>query len=256
MSSIPNTVAGTRTPFLERIDGGGAEVIVDERLVAITDPQGSAAEQYRMLLHRLRHFRALRGIRTGAVVAVVSAVRGEGTSITAANLALTAARTGDSRVALVDCDLRRGSQGALFGMGVRPGLSELLLGKCEIGEALGRFHEGQLAVIAAGKTPGEPAALLAGERFGAALDTLRSLFDEVILDVPPALATADASVVAHRADGVVLVARAEITPRDQVAAAVRSLGGSAVWGVVLNGVDPARVPPPLPVVKGQLTAGR
>src|SRR5207237_1004438 len=119
----------------------------------------------------------------------------------AANLAVTAARTGDSRVALVDCDLRRGSQGALFGMGVRPGLSELLSGKCEIGEALGRFHEGQLAVIPAGKTPAEPAALLAGERFSATLETLRNLFDEIVLDVPPALATADASVVAHRADG-------------------------------------------------------
>jgi len=256
MSSIPKTVAGTRTPFLERIDGGGAEVVIDERLIAITDPQGSAAEQYRMLLHRLRHFRALRGIRGGAVMAVTSSVRGEGTSITAANLALTAARTGDSRVALVDCDLRRGAQSALFGMGVRPGLSELLSGKCEIGEALGRFHEGQLAVIGAGKIPSEPAALLAGERFTATLATLRNLFDEIILDVPPALATADASVVAHRADGVVLVARAEATPRDQVAAAVRALGGAAVWGVVVNGVDPSRVPAPLPVVRGQLTAGR
>src|SRR2546421_707723 len=230
MSSIPKTVAGTRTPFLERIDGGGAEVVIDERLIAITDPQSSAAEQYRMLLHRLRHFRALRGIRGGAVMAVTSSVRGEGTSLTAANLALTAARTGDSRVALVDCDLRRGAQGTLFGMGVRPGLSELLSGKCEIGEALGRFHEGQLAVIPAGKTPGEPAALLAGERFSAALDTLRSLFDEIILDVPPALATADASIVAHRSDGVGLVARAESTPRDQVAAAVRALGGAVGRG--------------------------
>ena len=48
MTSIPKTVAGTRTPFLERIEGGGAEVTIDERLVALTDPQGAAAEQYRM----------------------------------------------------------------------------------------------------------------------------------------------------------------------------------------------------------------
>jgi tyrosine-protein kinase Etk/Wzc len=82
------------------------------------------------------------------------------------------------------------------------------------------------------------------------------LFDEIVLDVPPALATADAAIVAHRSDGVVLVARAESTPREQVAQAVRVLAGAAVWGVVLNGVDPARVPPPLPVVKGQLGDGR
>src|SRR5689334_4409009 len=226
MSSIPKTVAGTRTPFLERIEGGGTEIAINEKLVAITEPHGVAAEQYRMLLHRLRHARSLRPIQGGAVIAVTSAVRGEGVSITAANLALTAARAGDSRVALVDCDLRRGSQGALFGMGARMGLSELLQGKCEIGEALGRFHEGQMAVIASGKPPVEPAALLSSPRFVAAPQTLRSLFDEVVLDVPPALATADASIVAHRADGVVMVVRAEATPRDQVASAVRVLSGA------------------------------
>jgi len=250
MTSIPKTVAGTRTPFLERIEGGGAEVTIDERLVAITDPQGAAAEQYRMLLHRLRYARSLRGAaQGGAVIAVTSAMREEGTSLTAANLALTAARAGDSRVALIDCDLRRGTQASLFGMGARMGLSDLLQGKCEIGEALGRFHEGQMAVIAAGKAPVEPAALLASPRFIAALQTLRSLFDEIVLDVPPALATADASIVA-------MVVRAEATPRDQVASAVRALSGAPVWGLVLNGVDPARVPRPLPVVKGQLTAGK
>src|SRR6266478_3908379 len=161
MTSIPKTVAGTRTPFLERIEGGGAEVTIDERLVPLTDPQGAAAEQYRMLLHRLRYARSLRGdAQGGAVIAVTSALREEGTSLTAANLALTAARAG-------------GTQAALFGMGPRMGLSDLLQGKCEIGEALGRFHEGQMAVIAAGKAPVEPAALLSSPRFVAALQTLR-----------------------------------------------------------------------------------
>src|SRR5205085_2267289 len=111
---------------------------------------------------------------------------------------------------------------------------ELLQGKCEIGEALGRFHDGQMAVIASGKTPVEPAALLASPRFVAALQTLRSLFDEIVLDVPPALATADASILAHRADGVVMGVRAEATPREQVASAVRALSGAPVRGVVLN----------------------
>jgi capsular exopolysaccharide synthesis family protein len=254
MSSIPKTVGAT--PFLERIDGGAGEVTIDARLVAVTDPQGTAAEQYRMLLHRLRWARSLRGGEGGAVIAVTSALRGEGVSLTAANLALTAARAGDSRVALVDCDLRRGKQAALFGMGGRMGLAELLEGKCEIGEALGRFHEGQVAVVSAGKAPAEPAAMLASQRFAEALQALRSLFDEIVLDVPPALATADASIVARRADGVVMVVRAGTTPREKVAGATRMLQGVPVWGVVLNGVDPASVPAPLPVVRGALTAGK
>ena len=257
MTSIPKAVERGR--FLERVEGGGEEVTVDDRLVALTAPMGAAAEQYRMLLHRLRHLRSLRGeaIQGGAIVAVTSAVRGEGVSLTAANLALTAARSRDARVALVDCDLRRGGVGQLFGMEGRTGLADVLTGKTEVGEALGRFHEGHLAVIAAGRAPGaESASLLAGIRFSQTLALLRTLFDEIYLDVPPALATADAQVVAYKVDGIVMVARAGTTPREQVAAAVRQLSGAPVWGLVLNGVDPARVPAPLPVVKGQLTSGK
>ena len=227
--------------------------------MALTAPMSAAAEQYRMLLHRLRHLRALRGeaIRGGSVVAVTSSVRGEGVSLTAANLALTAARARDARVALVDCDLRRGGLAQLFSMGARAGLADVLTGKTEVGEALGHFHEGHLAVIAAGRAPGaESASLLSGERFAQTLSLLRTLFDEIYLDTPPALATADAQVVAYKVDGIVVVVRAGITPREQVAAAVRQLSGAPVWGLLLNGVDPARVPAPLPVVKGQLTSGK
>ncbi|HTO97795.1 MAG TPA: CpsD/CapB family tyrosine-protein kinase [Myxococcales bacterium] len=258
MSSIPKAVEA-RGRFLERIEGGAEETTVDDRLVALTAPLGAAAEQYRILLHRLRHLRAMRGqaIQGGAVVAVTSAVRGEGVSLTAANLALTAARSRDARVALVDCDLRRGGLGQLFGMGARAGLADVLTGKTEVGEALGRFHEGHLAVVAAGRAPGaESASLLAGEKFAQTLSLLRTLFDEIYLDVPPALATADAQVVAYKVDGIVMVARANTTPREQVAAAVRQLNGAPVWGLVLNGVDPSRVPAPLPVVKGQLPGGK
>ena len=258
MSSIPNAVEA-RGRFLERVESGAEAASIDQRLVAITNPMGAAAEQYRMLLHRLRWMRAQRGesIAGGIVIAVTSSVRGEGTSITAANLALTAARARDAKVALVDCDLRRGAAGTLFGMGARAGLAEVLTGKTEIGEALGRYSEGHLAVITAGRAPGaESASLLAGTRFAQTLSLLRTLFDEIYLDIPPALATADAAVVAHQADGVVLVTRAGVTPREQVASAVRSLMGAQVWGLVLNGVDPSRVPSPLPVVRGQLTSGK
>jgi hypothetical protein len=53
-----------------------------------------------------------------------------------------------------------------------------------------------------------------------------------------------------------MVARAGMTPREQVASAVRALQGAPVWGMVLNGVEPSKVPSPLPVVKGHLGSGR
>jgi len=264
MASVTKAVDEGRSRFLERVAETEleSETSIDARLVALTDPQGAAAEQYRMLLHRLRYARELRGQVHGAgsqgsVVAITSAVRGEGVSITAANLALTAARARDSRVALIDCDLRRGGTTRLFGTGARPhGLSEVLSNKCEVGEALGRYHEGQLAIIPAGKAPAEPAALLASPAFTSLLSQMRSLFDEIFLDVPATLATADAAIVARRSDGVVLVVKAESTPREMVASAVRSLAGANLWGMVLNGVAPSRVPGPMQVVRGQLTSGR
>jgi capsular exopolysaccharide synthesis family protein len=259
MSSIPKAVETRR--FLERIEGGAETTSneIDGRLVAVTNPMGAAAEQYRMLLFRLRYLRSQMSssIAGGAVIAVTSSVRGEGVSVTAANLALTAARGRDARVALVDCDLRRGGLTNLFGMPQRAGLADVLTGKTEIGEALGRYHDGHLAVVGAGRAPGsESASLLANNRFTQALALLRTLFDEIYLDVPPALATADAQVVAHKVDGIVLVARAGVTPREQIASAVRSLAGAPVWGMVLNGVDPSRVPSPMPVIKGQLGSGK
>ena len=252
MSMYPKAINEAREKYLERVDGGeGAKVTVDGRLVALTDPHGAAAESYRILLYRLRQAR-VQAQPGGSVIAVTSAVRGEGVSLTAANLALTAARNGETRVALLDCDLRKGALSGLFGLGARSGLSELLQGRAELGEAMGKFHEGHLAVIPAGKPTAEPAGLLAGPRFLALIGQLRMLFDEIYLDVPPALATADAGIVAHRSDGVVLVAKAEVTPREQVAAAVRALAGTPLLGVVLNGVDPGRVPSPMQAIKGRL----
>jgi capsular exopolysaccharide synthesis family protein len=259
MSSIPNAVEA-RGRFLERIEGGAEAVgTIDARLVAVTNPMGPAAEQYRMLLFRLRFLRAQMASATpgGVVIGVTSSVRGEGSSLTAANLALTAARSRDARVALVDCDLRRGGLTSLFGMPQRAGLADVLTGKTEVGEALGRYHEGHLAVVGSGRAPGaESASLLSNARFTQAIGLLRTLFDEIYLDVPPALATADAQVVSHKVDGIVLVARANVTPREQIASAVRSLSSAPVWGMVLNGVDPKRVPSPMPVVKGQLSSGK
>src|SRR5512142_1138229 len=80
------------------------------RLVALADPHSPAAEQYRVLYHRLVRLAARRPAR---VVAVTSAGRGEGRTTTAANLAFTAAGEGRS-VVLVEADLRRPALASLL----------------------------------------------------------------------------------------------------------------------------------------------
>ncbi len=198
-------------------------------LAAMASPDSVAAEQYRMLLARLDRASAVKPLRT---VAITSCARGEGRSTTAMNLALTVAREG-REVALVECDLKRPSLGAMFELAQRPGMAEVVEGKADLPQALTRVNG--VTLLLAGESR-DPAASMRSPRFASTLDSLRSSFPLVILDLPPALAMSDGGRLAAAADGVVLVVRAGVTPRDLVRMTVESLSGRLL-GLVLNGVD-------------------
>lgn len=205
----------------------------DARLVALAQPESAAAEQYRVLYHRLVRLAARRTVR---VVAVTSAGRREGRTTTAANLALTAAQEGRA-VVLVEADLRRPSLARLLGLAPRPGLADVIEGRADLAQATTRL--GPLAMITAGEAR-EPGALLRSPRAAAVLDQLRTAYELVILDAPPALAFADGDRLSGEADVALLVVRAGATPRQVVRLALESLGDRAA-GVVLNDVDPDSV---------------
>src|SRR5438270_13796511 len=82
--------------FLPRVDEASVVNEVDRRVVTLTAPASSAAEQYRSLYYRLERMRQLRPMK---VIAVTSALPGEGKTVTSVNLALAAARaTIDRRI--------------------------------------------------------------------------------------------------------------------------------------------------------------
>lgn len=203
---------------------------VDDRVVSLTEPNGAAAEQFRMLHLRLDKLRQQRPI---VVVALTSAVAGEGKTLTVANLAACAARRG-RRTALIDCDLRRPRVAGLFGLDEGPGLAAVLAGKRKIEDVM-RIGPERLTVIPAGEAPDDPAALFSGPAFRGVLDKLRSTHQEVYLDLPPALPFADALAVASTADGVVVVVRNGETRAELVEEAVDSLSGTPLLGCVLTG---------------------
>lgn len=203
--------------------------LVDPRLVSLTEPAGAAAEQFRMLHLRLDRARELRPI---SVLAMTSAVAGEGKSLTAANLAVCAARRG-RRTALLDCDFRRPAVARLFGLEAKSGLATVLSGGTSLGSTLREGPYG-LQLLPAGEGADDPASLLTSSRFPPLLDELRRSYDEVILDLPPLLPFADALVAAGAADGVVVVIRNGQTPAEQVEEAVASLTGMPLIGCVLT----------------------
>lgn len=201
----------------------------ESRLVVLAAPDSPAAEQYRVLYHRLMRVSARRPMR---VVAITSATRGEGRSTTAANLALTAAEEGRA-VILVDADLRQPSLARVLGLAPRAGLAEVLDGAAELSQAVARV--GALAVLTAGEVRDAQAAVR-HPRAPAVMEQLRAAYDLVVLDAPPALAFSEGDRLAGAADAAVLVVRAGATARQVVRLAVESLG-DRIAGIVLNDVE-------------------
>jgi tyrosine-protein kinase Etk/Wzc len=192
---------------------------------------------------------AFRNLRTGLIwsdggetlrsLVVTSAAPGEGKTMTAANLAVTLAYDG-LRVLLVDCDIRRPRIHGLFQLPRSPGLMELLRASGDPDvpppRAIRETPVARLSVLTCGALPVNAANLLSGTRMRVLLAELQEQFDIIVLDTPPVLATADASIVASLTDGVLLVVRAGTTDRNAAQRAYQQLAnvGARVVGTVLN----------------------
>ncbi|HEX8363131.1 MAG TPA: CpsD/CapB family tyrosine-protein kinase, partial [Longimicrobium sp.] len=211
--------------------GGGLE----DTLATVSAPGSPGAEAYRTLRTHLIFSRAVPPMKT---LAVTSPSALDGKTTTAANLAVAYARQG-LRVAVVDCNLRKPRLHRVFGVAGEPGLAQLLPGHAPLGEALRETGVEGLSLLAAGAPSPSPSELLGGERMRETLELLSGRFDLVILDTPALLASADASILAALADGVVVVARAGHTDRGAARRAVQRLSrfGASVVGAVLNDPD-------------------
>lgn len=228
--STPWTSAATAEAF-EPDTGTPVTPTLDPRLVAAINPQAPAAERYRLLRTRIK--RAENGRPLRAII-VTSPAKGDGKSLTAANLALTMAQEGHQRVLLLGADLRRPSISAMFGIPEGPGLAEVLMGAADVDAALVRLPEQHLTVLPAGTPAAQPAELLGSASMRRLLDTLRTRFDRIVIDMPPVAPLADVHVLSPVADGLLMVVRAGITPKPAIERALSGLDMTKVLGLVLN----------------------
>jgi protein-tyrosine kinase len=200
-------------------------------LVAGLAPKCPASEQYRALRTRLAHTEGTTALRS---VLITSPQKGEGKSITAANLALTMAQEFQHRVVIVEADLRKPTLHYMFGLPAGPGLADYLMGAAELKHVMKFLPDHHLMVIPGGSAPMNPAELLGSTSMRRMLDHLRTRFDRVIIDTPPVLPLADVAVLAPMVDGTLLVVRAGITPKPAIEDALRGFDSSRLIGVVLN----------------------
>ncbi|HEY6097663.1 MAG TPA: CpsD/CapB family tyrosine-protein kinase [Candidatus Deferrimicrobium sp.] len=171
------------------------------------------------------------------VVAITSAVAGEGKTVSAVNLATNLAASGRKKVLLVDVDLRKCDLAKEVGVSPVPGLSEYLAGPISLKEILQKSPVKGLVVIPGGMRIAAPWELLSGERFRTFHKAVREHFDVVLLDTPPVIPVSDTHALRDLVDGFVLVYRLGHTPHPMFKQAMDDIGEKKLLGVVLNGVE-------------------
>ena len=194
------------------------------------------AEQFRTLRSRLYQLRGTQLLRT---ILVTSSVPGEGKTFVTCNLAQAIVRQPDRRVLIIDADLRCSRLHVPLGAPSSPGLTDYLRGQVDEMTVIQHGQEGNLCLIPGGNEVTNPSELLSNGRMKILLDRVTPVFDWVILDSPPCLPVADASVLADLVDGTLMVVRAASTPSQNAQRACQELQGRKLIGVVLNAVEEA-----------------
>ncbi len=198
------------------------------------EPDSPVSEEYRKLKSMVVRLTKQGGFKN--TLAVMSAVGGEGKSITALNLAVALSREYDHTVLLVDADLRNPALHDYFGTVPEAGLSDCLADGLDMRVALLDVGKGGFAFLPSGRKAKNPAELLSSLRMKELLAEMKHRYSDryVIIDTPPLLPFAEAFSIGSMVDGVVFVVRAGAASRDNVRDALDVLKDCNVLGVVYN----------------------
>lgn len=199
--------------------GGGASV-------------APAMEAYKSLRTRLVGVQAIRGISS---VAFTSAAQADGKTLTSLNLACCCARLEDMPVLLIDADLRTRGLTQLIGRLPQPGLADVLSGAASYEDAVTRTDVPNLCVMGAGSADIDPVELFSGDQWLRLIEWAGNSFKLVLVDSLPVGSLADYDLIAAGCDAILIVVRAQSTPRDALEKALAQTEPSKLIGVVWNG---------------------
>lgn len=201
------------------------------------DPHSARSEAYRQLRTNLQFVNIDNAPR---IIAVTSAVPGEGKTTTALNLAAALAE-GGFRVCLIEADLRRPNIAQLLGLVSDVGFTTVLIGKAQVETVLQNAGR-NLAVLTSGPVPPNPSELLISAQARSIIQEIAAKVDFTIIDTAPLLPVADGAEVAALADATLVVHRAGKSTREQAERSIEALAkvGVKPVGVVLNMITRGR----------------
>ncbi len=174
------------------------------------------------------------------VIVLSSSVGSEGATSLSIELARVLAE-GPGDVLLIDGDLRRPQVAGRLALEGDVGLADVLAGSVTLDQAVQGARSPRLHVLPAGSAVPNPAELFASRQMSTLVDTLRGRYDYVVIDTPPLLPVADASVLATHADGHLFIARYGKVTRAQVANSMEELKrvDARVFGAVITAMPRA-----------------
>jgi capsular exopolysaccharide synthesis family protein len=200
------------------------------------------AESYRAIRTNLD---ILNGGAPPRVIVVTSAVQAEGKSAVSANLAAAIAQTGRNVLA-VSGDLRAPTLHEYFQTKPADGLVGLLAGDVAFDRATQRIEigtngtsaaTGRLSLLASSRRVVDPAFLFQSQAMSRVIDQAEGHYDVVVIDTVPLLSAPEATVLAKRADAVVLVAAIDVVTRTDSKRTLQMLqvAGAKAAGIVVTG---------------------
>ena len=230
-----SSINGASSPYGSREllnDRPASALPPGRELVTAHGSYSSLGEAYRNLRTALLLSRAGGPPR---VMMFTSATSREGKTVTSVNTAVMLAQSG-ARTLLIDADLRRPRCHRVLTVDNQVGLTEVLTGSRDLEEVIRRTEIENFDFLSSGSAPPNPTELLGSGKMIDMLAALRDMYEYIIVDTSPVLPVSDPLVVAQLADGVVMVANAVATPRQQVRTAVARLeyARGKILGIVLN----------------------
>jgi succinoglycan biosynthesis transport protein ExoP len=217
--------AGKKKRALQAADDPNIELIPHKH------PRSTVAEAYRAFRAALLLSRA-GGVKS---ISVTSSLPGEGKTSTAANLAVVLGQIG-KRVLVIDADLHKPRMHQVFGVSNRVGLVSVLAQNLDPLTAIQNTSMPNVWIMPTGPSTPNPSGLLSSQAMTDFLTDAKNNFDYVVVDTPPVGPVADAIVIGHATDGVILTTQAGRTPRELVRRVKDKLqlSGVRVLGILIN----------------------
>ncbi|MDR1001016.1 MAG: CpsD/CapB family tyrosine-protein kinase [Clostridiales bacterium] len=216
------------------------EALVKEQAESGFSPNSEYGEAYRTARANIVFSLMINGCKK---VAVSSPKSGEGKTTTAMNLAYMLAYQMDTRVLLIDCDLRKPQIHEYFHCECTPGLTNYLIKECSIDDLLRQQNDAPgLSVAFGGRMAPNPAEILASPLFSTFLEEMESEYDYIIMDTPPVNAVTDGLSVIKLCDGVVLSVVQGFSLHSELSRTIHIISGigAKILGAVIHGVEKKR----------------